>query len=195
MNGLSRVVVAIVMMQIGNSTLPRRISAGSATRPSSSSARAGSCISRSSSTCSRGCGRLGPERCQRSPPHHQGAGDGAETTVSGDRLLHHSDQGCTYASEDYQAILQARGIVCSMRRRGNCYDDAVKESFFSTVKGEPADRFDTYGTRRRSCSTASRCSITSGAGIRRSGRSVPQDSNGARLKPRQSVPVSAGRSG
>ena len=37
-------------------------------------------------------------------------------------LLHHSDQGCTYASEDYQTILGARGIVCSMSRRGNCYD-------------------------------------------------------------------------
>jgi hypothetical protein len=37
-------------------------------------------------------------------------------------LLHHSDQGCTYVSEDYQAILDARGIVCSMSRRGNCYD-------------------------------------------------------------------------
>ena len=60
-------------------------------------------------------------------------------------LLHHSDQGCTYASEDYQAILDARGIVCSMSRRGNCYDNAVMESFFSTVKSELADRFDTYG--------------------------------------------------
>ena len=37
-------------------------------------------------------------------------------------LLHHSDQGCTYASEDYQDLLDARGIVCSMSRRGNCYD-------------------------------------------------------------------------
>ena len=37
-------------------------------------------------------------------------------------LLHHSDQGCTYASEDYQAILETHGIVCSMSRRGNCYD-------------------------------------------------------------------------
>ena len=48
-------------------------------------------------------------------------------------LLHHSDQGCTYASEDYQAILGAQGIVCSMSRRGNCYDNAVMESFFSTI--------------------------------------------------------------
>jgi transposase InsO family protein len=63
-------------------------------------------------------------------------------------LLHHSDQGCTYASEDYQAILDARGIVCSMSRRGNCYDNAVMESFFSTVKSELADRFDTYGTAK-----------------------------------------------
>jgi len=60
-------------------------------------------------------------------------------------LLHHSDQGCTYASEDYQILLAARGIVCSMSRRGNCYDNAVMESFFSTVKTELADRFDSCG--------------------------------------------------
>ena len=60
-------------------------------------------------------------------------------------LLHHSDQGCTYASEDYQALLDARGIVCSMSRRGNCYDNAVMEAFFSSVKSELADRFDSCG--------------------------------------------------
>ncbi len=60
-------------------------------------------------------------------------------------LLHHSDQGCTYASADDQALLDARGIVCSMSRRGNCHDNAVMESFFSTVKSELANRFDTYG--------------------------------------------------
>ena len=60
-------------------------------------------------------------------------------------LLHHSDQGCTYASEDYQAILDARGIVCSMSRRGNCYDNAVMESFFSTVKSELGDQFASHG--------------------------------------------------
>jgi putative transposase len=60
-------------------------------------------------------------------------------------LLHHSDQGCTYASEDYQVLLAARGIVCSMSRRGNCHDNAVMESFFSTVKTELADRFDSCG--------------------------------------------------
>jgi transposase InsO family protein len=60
-------------------------------------------------------------------------------------LLHHSDQGCTYASEDYQALLDARGIVCSMSRRGNCYDNAVMESFFSTVKSEQGDQFASNG--------------------------------------------------
>ena len=60
-------------------------------------------------------------------------------------LLHHSDQGCPYASEDYQSVLDARGIVCRMSRRGNCYDNAVMESFFSTVKTELADRFDSCG--------------------------------------------------
>ncbi len=60
-------------------------------------------------------------------------------------LLHHSDQGCTYASEDYQAVLDTRGITCSMSRRGDCYDNAVMESFFSTVKSELADRFDSFG--------------------------------------------------
>jgi len=59
-------------------------------------------------------------------------------------LLHHSDQGCTYASEDYQRLLDARGITCSMSRRGNCYDNAVMESFFSTVKSELADRFASF---------------------------------------------------
>ena len=60
-------------------------------------------------------------------------------------LLHHSDQGCTYASEDYQAVLDAHGITCSMSRRGNCYDNAVMESFFSTLKSELGERFESHG--------------------------------------------------
>ena len=59
-------------------------------------------------------------------------------------LLHHSDQGCTYASEDYQILLAARGIVCSMSRRGNCWDNAVMESFFSTVKSELGEHFESH---------------------------------------------------
>lgn len=60
-------------------------------------------------------------------------------------LLHHSDQGCTYASEDYQAVLEKHGITCSMSRRGNCYDNAVMESFFSTLKSELGERFESHG--------------------------------------------------
>lgn len=60
-------------------------------------------------------------------------------------LLHHSDQGSPYASEDYQAVLEKQGITCSMSRRGDCHDNAVMESFFSTVKSELADRFESCG--------------------------------------------------
>lgn len=59
-------------------------------------------------------------------------------------LLHHSDQGCTYASEDYRTRLEQHGITCSMSRRGNCYDNAVIESWFSTVKSEEGERFESY---------------------------------------------------
>ena len=44
-------------------------------------------------------------------------------------------------SEDYQAYLAGRGITCSMSRRCDCYDNAVMESFFATVKKEEAERF------------------------------------------------------
>jgi transposase InsO family protein len=60
-------------------------------------------------------------------------------------LLHHSDRGCTYTCEDSPAYLAARGITCSMSRRADCYDNAVMESFFATVKKEEADRFPSYG--------------------------------------------------
>jgi putative transposase len=51
-------------------------------------------------------------------------------------LLHHSDRGSQYASGDYQRLLAQHGIVCSMSRRGDCWDNAVAESFFATVKVE-----------------------------------------------------------
>src|SRR5439155_666349 len=48
-------------------------------------------------------------------------------------LMHHSDRGSQYASGDYQRVLAQHGIVCSMSRRGDCWDNAVAESFFATV--------------------------------------------------------------
>lgn len=55
-------------------------------------------------------------------------------------LMHHSDQGSQYASGAYRAALDAAGAVCSMSRRGDCYDNAVAESFFSTLEAELEER-------------------------------------------------------
>lgn len=51
-------------------------------------------------------------------------------------LLHHSDRGAQYASHDYQEALTRYGMVCSMSRRGDCWDNAVAESFWATLKAE-----------------------------------------------------------
>ncbi len=51
-------------------------------------------------------------------------------------LLHHSDRGSQYASDDYQALLTKNQMVVSMSRKGNCYDNAPVESFFGTLKTE-----------------------------------------------------------
>jgi putative transposase len=64
-------------------------------------------------------------------------------------LLHHSDRGSTYASEDYQDRLAAHGITRSMSRTGDCCDNAVMEAFFSTLKTELADTFASHGEAKR----------------------------------------------
>ncbi|MDH5587429.1 MAG: IS3 family transposase [Nitrospirota bacterium] len=51
-------------------------------------------------------------------------------------LLHHSDQGNQYTASLYRTMLTRRGVVLSLSRKGNCYDNAVVESFFSTLKNE-----------------------------------------------------------
>jgi len=51
-------------------------------------------------------------------------------------LLHHSDRGCQYTSADYRKALRELGVTVSMSRKGNCWDNAVAESFFSTLKTE-----------------------------------------------------------
>ena len=63
-------------------------------------------------------------------------------------LLHHSDQGATYASEDYQNELKIHGITCSMSRRGNCLDNAAMESWNSTLKAELGEHFESYGSAK-----------------------------------------------
>jgi transposase InsO family protein len=55
-------------------------------------------------------------------------------------LLHHSDRGCQYASGSFRRLLSAHGIVCSMSRKANAYDNAPMESFFSSLKRELVHR-------------------------------------------------------
>ena len=52
------------------------------------------------------------------------------------KLVHHSDRGSQYASTSYRALLEEHGIECSMSRKGDCWDNAVIESFFGTYKQE-----------------------------------------------------------
>src|SRR5205823_9640676 len=61
-------------------------------------------------------------------------------------LLHHSDRGSQYACGDYQQLLAVHGLRCSMSRTGNCYDNAVMESFWGTLKTELVYH-ETYATR------------------------------------------------
>jgi putative transposase len=55
-------------------------------------------------------------------------------------LIHHTDRGSPYASKDYRAALAQHGMVASMSRTGDCWDNAVAESFFSTLKSELIDK-------------------------------------------------------
>ena len=55
-------------------------------------------------------------------------------------LIHHSDRGVQYASQQYQQLLAQHGIIGSMSRKGNCWDNAVAESFFATLKKELAQQ-------------------------------------------------------
>jgi putative transposase len=54
-------------------------------------------------------------------------------------LVHHTDRGCQYTSYAYQALLTEMSMTVSMSRQGNCWDNAVSESFFGTLKGECVD--------------------------------------------------------
>ena len=55
-------------------------------------------------------------------------------------LIHHSDRGVQYASADYRSALAAHGLIASMSRKGNCYDNAAIEAFWSTLKNELVHR-------------------------------------------------------
>ncbi len=63
-------------------------------------------------------------------------------------LLLHSDRGCQYTSDDFQKELVRLGIICSMSRKGNCWDNAVVESFFASLKREVQDCEAGFKTRQ-----------------------------------------------
>ena len=63
-------------------------------------------------------------------------------------LLHHSDRGCQYVDADYVALLDAAGLVRSMSRSGNCYDNAAMESFWSSFKSDTGLDESVLQTRR-----------------------------------------------
>jgi putative transposase len=67
-------------------------------------------------------------------------------------LLHHSDRGVQYASDDYQRLLASRSITCSMSAKGDCYDNAAMESFWGTLKTELIhhQRYATHQQARQS---------------------------------------------
>jgi transposase InsO family protein len=67
-------------------------------------------------------------------------------------LIHHSDRGSTYASAEYQAALRQYGMICSMSRKGNCWDNAPMESWFHTLKVE-AVQDQVFATRRDAMAT------------------------------------------
>lgn len=63
-------------------------------------------------------------------------------------LTHHSDRGVQFAAKAYRRRLRAHGILCSMSRKGDCWDNAPMESFFATLKGELIEPRDyDYPTR------------------------------------------------
>lgn len=67
----------------------------------------------------------------------------------GPGLVHHTDRGSQYASTDYQELVESAEIVFSMSRQGDCWDNAMAESFFKTLKIELGSRFDGREVARR----------------------------------------------
>ena len=88
-----------------------------------------------------------------------------------DALLHHSDRGSQYTSEQFQRLMADNGVACSMGRSGNVWDNAAMEGFFPSLKTERTAR-KLYRTRdearERMCSTTLSASTIRSAGTLRS---------------------------
>jgi transposase InsO family protein len=94
-------------------------------------------------------------------------------------LLHHSDRGSQYASYDYQELLAAHGLLSSMSRKGNCWDNAVAESFFATLKLELGYQrhWHTRTQARSEIFEYIELSTIASGGIRPSATCLPMNSN------------------
>ena len=79
-------------------------------------------------------GRLVDERLDDGPARHGCAGDGVLRRDKPRALLHHSDRGSQYTSEQFQRLMADQGITCSMSRSGNCWDNAAMESFLPMAR-------------------------------------------------------------
>lgn len=82
--------------------------------------------------------RIVVDAMQMALSHRQPTGD----------LIHHSDRGSQYLSDDFQNLLRRHGVTCSMSDRGSCYDNAVVEAFFASLKRERTKRRK-YQTREQ----------------------------------------------
>jgi putative transposase len=83
-------------------------------------------------------------------------------------LLHHSDRGSQYTSEQFQLLLDDNGVSCSMNRSGNVWDNAAMESFFSSLKTERTNRkaYRSRAEAKTDGSTTSSASTTRTGAIR-----------------------------
>ena len=93
-----------------------------------------------------------------------------------DSLLHHSDQGSQYTSEQFQRLMADHGITCSMSRSGNVWDNAAMESFFSSLKTERTARkvYRTRDARQGGCVRLHRALLQSQATPLDAGLSQPR---------------------
>jgi transposase InsO family protein len=82
------------------------------------------------------CRRRGDPKEVADPIRPKGGGGIGDRRGKPKELLHHSDQGSQYTSEQFQQLMADSGIVCSMSRFGNVWDNAAMESFFSSLKTE-----------------------------------------------------------
>ena len=95
-------------------------------------------------------------------------------------LMHHRDQGCQYRASLYQTLLARRRVVVSMSCKGNCYDNAPVESFFSSLKNELVRhrQFQNQAEAQMPSKTTSTGSVTGSGYIRHSAIGVQRKSNG-----------------